>query len=242
MPITGDLADLSPHDLCKEYELDLSLFGLNIELPVGFKLELEGPVIPFPGDVSGRLLGKVNAALAPLSPFFDVLDLLLAFKDLFEAFASLNPFKIAGVLPKVLAKIDKLKKLIPVLSMPASIKSIVKVLIVYVTGMRTQIQLIIEAQSSIDLSAARALKFGAPDLTIAVGCAQANVNFQLDLLRNDAAPLNRLIAAVNVFCDLAQLPHLPPVTIAPGAAAADIVEPLTVTIDALQSFHDALPG
>ena len=236
-----DLSDINPSDLCRNYSLDLALYQLHIEIPVGFRLELEGPTLGDPGDISGKLLAKANAALAPLIPFFDVIDLLLALKELFDAIKSLNPFKIGQVLPKIYVKIDKLKKLIPSLSMPSSIKSLVKVIIVYLQGMRAQLLVIIQEQSNIDLSAKRALAFGAPGLTCAVGCAQVNLDFQLELLRNDAAPLNRLIGTVNLFCSIAELPQIPPVTLAPGAKADEMVSPLTEAIDALQAFHDAIP-
>jgi len=241
MTITGNLEDLSVEDLCNDLVVDLDLFDLRVEIPPSLFLELDGPTIPDPGDVAGRLIAKINVALLPLVPLFDVIDLLLSLKALFEAILSLNPFKISLALPKIYVKINKLLRLVPVIALPRSIKSIIKVLIVYLKGQRAQIELIIKEQSAIDLRAQRAIAFGSADLKLAVGCSQNRLDYALAMVVNNAAPFNRLIGTVNLFCEIAGLPTIPAVTITPGAAAKDLLVPFDEAIAALTTVYNAIP-
>lgn len=236
------LDQLDVHDLCSELELDLQLFGLFIEIPVGFNLEVEFPVIPNPGDVAGKLIAKANAALAPLSPIFDIIDILLIVKEVFDAVKSLQPPKIGNAIGKLVPKLDKLRKLIPQTSIPRTIRSIISVLIVLVAGIKADLQAILDAQSRIDLSAARGIALGALDLTAALDCAQANLDFQMELVRNNAAPLNRLIGAVNLFCSIAGLPELPSLAIEAGSDAASTLAKLDPLIAKLTKARNAIPG
>lgn len=232
---------VSVADLCSELELDLDLFGLNIEFPVGFSLEIEGPVLPFHADVAGKLLAQVNGALGPLIPFFDLIDLLLLLKEVLDAVTELNPPKIIAKLVKFTKKLDKLKKLIPQIALPRSIKSIIKVLIVFLKGLRAEIMAIIEAQAKIDLGSARATALGNLDLEAALSCAQANLDFQLAVAVNNAAPLNRLIGTINLLCGLCGLPELPSLTLEADAEAEAMLEPIDLMIVALTTAYDAIP-
>jgi len=235
------LADLSVHDLCRELELDESLFDLKIDVPVGFTLEVEGPVLPNPGDVAGKLLGKLNTALAPFVPIFDGVETLLVLVDVLDAVSSLNPIKILDALKKFIAKVDKFKKLIPQLSLPITIKGTVKVLLVLVVGFKAELLAIAAAQAKVDLAAARAIALGNADLTAAVDCAQADVDFSIGVVANNAAPLNRLLTTLNLFCKIAGLPELPTLTFEAGASVNSMLTPLDALADALQTVHDAIP-
>lgn len=227
--------------LCVELDLDLEITQLFIEFPVGFSLEIEGPIVPNPGDIAGKLLAKANAALAPLSPLFDIVDLLLVVGELFEA---AKKFPKIGALvklsPKLRTRLDKLKKLIPQLSVPRTIKSIIQVLIVALLGLRAELLAIIEAQSSLDLRSARALALGNADLAAAVECAQANLDFQLDLALRQAAPLNRFINTVNLLADLAKLPKIPALVVDASAGASGALSPIDALIEKLRALYKSI--
>lgn len=236
-----DPTSFDVHDLCKEHKLDIELFGLTITLPIGIELSTQFVRIPDPGDVTAALLAQVNAALAPLSPFFDVLDLLLTLKDMVEALASLDPFKIAAALPKFKVKLDKLKKLIPQLCLPLTIKGTIRVVIKLLVSIRADLLDIILRQTRIDLSAQRGIALGSLSLQAAVTCAQANLDVQLNVVRNNAAPLNRFLAALALFASLIPgAPEIPQLGDMSGSATV-MLDPIDTLIAALQALHDAIP-
>lgn len=234
--LTKGLAELDVHDLCAELTLDLSLFDFDV-----FDIQPPIPLIPNPGDVAGDIIGKVNAALVPFTPIFDVLDILLALPPLLDAIASINPAKILKALAKFLEKLQKLKKHIPQLKIPKLVKQLIGVIILALMGIRNDLEAIIAAQSRIDLSAQRAFALGAGDLTAALECAQVNLDFQMAVIQNNAAPLNRLIGFINVFCQIVGLPELPGLNFEPGSKAADCLAPLDDLIDQLKKAQDAIP-
>jgi hypothetical protein len=237
--IGGETIDVD--SLCAEIDLDLSLLGLQITLPVGFNLEADFTGIPNPGDIAGKLLARANAALAPLSPIFDIIDLLLVLKDVLDAVKSLDPMKISKKLVKFKAKLDKLRKLIPQLSIPVTIKSVVNVLIVLLVGIRIDLQAIIDAQAKIDLAGQRAIALGNLDLQASLSCAQANLDAQMELASAQVAPLNRLIFAVNLFCEIAGLPKLPELSDL-GEDAEAALAPIDKLIAQLGEVKKAIPG
>ncbi len=244
MPIPADFdpSSFDPADLCDDLELDVELFGLSILLPGGIELSAQVDGIPHPGDVAAKLLGEVNAALAPLSPFFDVIDLLLVLKDVFDAVKSLNPFQIGSILPKLYKKIDKLKKLIPQLSIPASLKKIIRVLLVLIRGIRLDLEAIIRAQSNIDLSAQRASALGSAGALVLLECATADAAVLFQVVQQQAAPLNRLLGVLALFTSLAGIdkPEIPS-SINFGENAEEATASLKSLEDALQALHDAIP-
>lgn len=227
---------------CVSVDLDIEFLQLKITLPLGFDLELEGPILPNPGDISGRMLAQANAALAPFSPIFDIVDLALVLVELFNALKKIpNLAKFTGLLPKLKVRVDKLKKLIPQLSVPTSIKSIIQVLIVFLLGLKLEIEAIIKAQAQIDLSRQRAIALGLADLALSLDCSQANLDFQLDLAFANTAPLNRFINTINVFCDVAGIDGIPPLVLDPGAGASGAVAPIDDLIRRLEKLRDAVP-
>ncbi len=227
--------------LCVALDLDISFE--QIVLPVGFSIEIETPILPNPGDIAGRLLASANAALAPLSPIFDLVDLALVLVEIFNALKSVPDLsKFKKLLPKLEAKVDKLKKLIPAIALLASIKSLIGVLILALQGIKIEIQAILEAQAKIDLSAARGIALGLADLNLAVDCAQTNLDLQLDLAIQNADPLNRLINTINVFCDLAGVDGIPAITLDATAGAGAAIDPLDGAIAKLTALREKIPS
>jgi hypothetical protein len=244
----------SPSDACIELDINtgldvrlnidlggLDLSGLNITFPGGVNLSaLAGLKVPNPGDLTGKFLGEVNAALMPLVPLFDLIDLLLTFKAIFDAVLSLNPPKIAAKIDAMLPKLDKFKLMIPQLSIPILLKGIVSVLLLFVIGFRAQLQAIIDAQARIDLSGARATALGSLDLQVAVDCAQASLDLQFQAMGNGAAPLNRLIGLLNLLAGLAGLPEVPTLDDL-GESAEAALAPIDALISALRALYVAIP-
>ena len=234
-------------DVCVELSIDA---GLGIDLPslsIGFLVPgvefsaLLDAAIPQPGDVTAKLLAQVNAALAPIVPLLDIIDVLLTVKAVLDAVLSLSPPKISAKISLLVPKLNKLLRLVPPTSLLVPLKQIVTVLIVFLQSMRLQLLAIIEAQAKIDLGGARAASLGAVHLAASLACAQANLDLQFRALKGQGAPLNRLVGTLNLFSDLAGTPKIP-LLVDLGASASVAVAPLDAAIAALVALRAGLPG
>lgn len=225
--------------------LNIDLGGIDLSMlsaffPGGAQLQISGPGIPNPGDLVGKLLASANAALAPLIPIFNIIDALLSAKAIFDATLSLDPIKIGKVIPDFKAKLDKLLPILPQLSVPCLIKSLVTLLVVYFVGMRAELQAIIDAQSRIDLAVTRSQELGCPALAQLAACAQGNLAVQLAWTQNNGKPLNRLIAILNRLNAMVGLPEIPTV-VDLGSSAEEMLAPIDELIKALNAIRQAIP-
>ncbi len=236
------LPDLS--SLC--VELNVTPQRVQITFPGGASLDPELPFagIPDPLQVAKQLMGQANAALAPLQPLFNILDVALA---LFEtvsaipaAIASLDPSKIADALPGLAEKVTKLAPLVPQLSVPLMIVGILDTLIGFLGGLSTQLRALVDQQVRIQAAENRAVELGNAQLQVVADCAKHHVATQLASLSESAAPVNRLIAVVNVFAQLVGLGPLPELADL-GTDAAAALQPIDDTVRTLRQIRTAIP-
>jgi hypothetical protein len=231
-------------DLC--VELTVTPQGLSLTFPGGATLDPQLPDlgIPDPMQLSKQLLGQANAALAPLVPVFNVLDVVLALFQVVnaipEAISHLDPSKISDALPDLAKKAAKLAPLVPQLSVPLMILGLIDTLLAYLGGLATQVRALIDQQARIQKAENRATALGSAQLQAVADCSRHHVDAQLQSLSESVAPVNRLIAVVNVFCTLAGLGPLPDLANL-GSDAAAALQPLEDTVTALKQIRNAIP-
>ena len=232
---------MSPHDLCKEIVFDLGvLASLNIDF-MGVSLQPETPLLPTFGDIGGKLLAQANTALAPLNPLFTMIELLIILKDVLEAVATLNPFSIIAALEKFVVKLLKLRAFIPQLAIPRIVRGLVTVMIVFLGGLRDELNALIRVELGIANAKSAANALGDLDLLASIECAEINLAASISLQSANAEPLNRLMNIVSVFCQIVGLPQLPQLTISPGGSAGDAIAPIDGLIAKLTAVRDAIP-
>lgn len=231
MPVPGHPPKTCPHPLP-------SADDLRVRFPGGATLQIPSTPLPNPGDQVAKLLGLVNAALAPLMPILDLVDAMLAAAKVFDAVKSLNPVKIAEALVDLLKIVDRLKTLIPPVSAPFLVKDVVRAIRIYVADIVSQLELIVAQQSRIQIAQEKAATV--PELAQHVACAQATVDVTFSSMKTAAAPVNRLLRVVNLLCEMAGLPKVPGLDF--GADPAAAVAPLQTLVAALQTLEDAIPG
>lgn len=213
--------------------------GVHICAQVGYDLG-------DPGEITRSLFAQVNSFLAPLAPFFLMLDFAKSAMDCIKAIPDSlgpppDPTAILRCLPKLIEAVEKLIQLLPPLSIPVLIKSILDVLVVALLGLRSDIARLIEEQIRIHDAALAADTFGLPDLNDINVCAQDNLLAYLQNKNSGMAPLNRLIGAINFFMHLAGLPCIPTM----GSLLAinlDALKGLDFIIDLLMKIKAAIPG
>jgi len=227
-------------------ELDVTPQRLQITFPGGASLDPELPFagLPDPLQVAKQLLGQANAALAPLQPVFNILDVALALfeavKAIPDAISSLDPGKIAEALPALAEKVAKLAPLVPQLSVPLMIVGILDTLIGFLGGLSTQLRGIVDQQVRIQAAENRAVELGNAQLQVVADCAKHHVATQLASLSESVAPVNRLIALANVFAQIVGLGPLPELADL-GTDAAAALKPIDDAVQTLRQHRGAIP-
>jgi len=136
-----------------------------VTFPGGAELGTQVPGAPDPTEVAKGLLAQANAALAPLGPIFNTIDVIVAIFKLIKTIPdALGPppdlSAIAQLVPDIAEKVDELLPLIPQLSVPVLVAGILDTLLFYLEGLRDQLVAIIAAQARITAAAARAAELG----------------------------------------------------------------------------------
>ena len=209
--------------------------SLSVTLPGGasITLQLVSPKIPSPAEAARGLLAEVNTALAPLQPTF---VLMKTIGDIYNCFTHLP----APPLTDLLADVNKIAGMLPATSVPVMVGKIVDLLIVYLQGIRAQIQDMITALASVAAAATKASTLGNLQLQAAVDCATGKIALQMASARAGGGPLNDLIAVINALLDLIGASHLPTVGDL-GTDPAAALTPLDVAIAALQAIRSSFP-
>jgi hypothetical protein len=227
-------------------DLKVTSQELCVTFPGGAEMCVQIPGVPDPTDVSKQLLAQANAALAPLVPVFNIVDAIIALFNCVKAIPDSlgpppDPTKLAECIPDLAEKIDKLLKLIPQLSIPVLIAGLIDVLLFYLQGFRGQLEAIIAHQARLLAAATRAAELGNVQLRTVVDCANATMDAYLQNLNEGMKPLNRLVALLNLFLQLAGLSPIPDFkNLGDDAEAA--LAPLDAVIDSLKTIRAGLPG
>jgi hypothetical protein len=231
------------NDIC--VELTVTPQGLSLTFPGGATVAPEVPdVVPDLFQLSKQLLGQANAALAPLAPIFNILDVALALVQVVnaipDAIKSLDPGKITDALPDLGKKVAKLAPLVPQLSVPILILGLIDTLLAFLGGLATQLRALIDQQVRIQHAENRATELGNAQLRAVTDCAKHHVDAQLQSLSESTAPVNRLIALLNVFTQLIGLGPLPDLSNL-GSDAAAALEPLEDIVKTLKEIRNTIP-
>lgn len=215
--------------------------GLCITFPGGVQMCAQAGLRT--GDTVAMMEGlfaQINAALMPLAPFFNVLDVLQAIFNCISAIPkaiSIPPDPLA--LPKCLAELAKalaaLLAMLPPFSVPRLVKGILIALAMALTGFKLELQTLILQQQRIVEAGLRAAEPGNLALQAVVDCASGNFSVQLANLNESMKPLNRLIGIINALLKLV-----------PGAPAvpnlADLGNDAAAAIGVLDGAIDIITG
>jgi hypothetical protein len=229
--------------------IELSTFGeVCVRFPGGAKLcaSINVSELGDPGEIAKDLLGKVNSALMPLQPFFDMLDALKAIKDCITAIPDTlgpppDPTALLACIPNLAKAIDKLLALIPPIPILNMVKDILNVIIIALTGIRVKLAAMIKQVARITAAALKATELGAFQLQVVVDCANGNMEAQLQNMNAGMAPLNRLIGVLNVLLEMAGRDCIP--ALGGFAEVSDaVLAPLDATIALLEALRALIPS
>lgn len=226
-------------------QVNVAPSDLQVTFPGGAAVSSLVPILaPSPIQVAQQLMAAVNAALAPVVPIFDLIDVARALfavaQAIPDAITHLDPSGIAQALPDLGQKIARLLPLVPQASVPLMVLGVVDVLLAFLSGLSIELAAIVAQQARIQRSADRASQLGNVQLHAAVSCAQTQLASQLTGLSAAIAPVARLLSLASSIGALIGLAPLP----APTDLGSDVqaaltsVDQLTAT---LRAYRAAIP-
>lgn len=142
--------------------------------------------------------------------------------------------------PDLTTKAARVAALVPQLSVPLMILGLIDTLLAFLGGLAGQLRAIIGQQMRIQRAETRAAELGNAQLQAVADCSKHHVTAQLQRLAESVAPVNRLIALINVFAQLVGLGPLPDLSNL-GTDAAVALRGLDDTLKALQEIRAAIP-
>lgn len=221
--------------------------GVCFTFPGGAEMciPFPGSKIPDPSELTAAILGGANAALAPMVPIFNVIDLLVAMVDCIKAVEEAlgpppDPSKLIKCFPEMIKRLQKILRMLPPLSIPVMVGELLDIIILYFTGVRKNLLAVIKKQLRLLAASERAHALGSVALHTIVDCATADLDSFLVNMNQNAKPIGRFVVLLNTFLQMAGLPPIPDITdIATNAREA--IEPLDNTITMLKRLRRTLP-
>lgn len=206
--------------------------------------------IPLPGGISLEdidPLPMLQAALAPLAPFFRVLDVVLQLFNCVKAIPDAislppDPSALLACVPELAKKIAKVIELVPVLTIPLMIKRILQLVIRTLNKLRMRLAYLQAQMTRIEAAIDRAKQLKDPGLMAIAGCAKANVTQEAANLMKSLAGVGRLLGILQLLLGLVPgAPPIPDLTSLTGQPLNAVIEPLGAVVSALQSAANLIP-
>lgn len=185
-------------------DIDVTPGEVCLTFPGGAEMCVTMPdtVPPSPDKLMRQLFAQANAAMAPLTPIFNIVDAVIAVFDCIKAITTLDPEKMLNCIPRLAEKVQKLLNLIPQLSIVSLVAGILEILILWLRGMHNQAtrarQLLVRVLNA--ETAAR--RPGNLALANMLPCALSDLDKLLLWQNEGAKPVNRLIGVVNTFLEI----------------------------------------
>ncbi len=207
--------------------------------------ELPDPfAITLPGGVTIErinLMEVIQPALAPLGPFFNIIDTVVAIFNCIKAIATLDPVAIGECIPDLGKAINKLLAMHPMLALPLLLVQILDLLIDTLRQARTELlhlqQQMVQILGVID----RATDLDDAGLMAIAQCAQENVAQEAANVGKALASLGKLIGLINVFMGIVGGPEIPDLSDLAGRPLDEVIEPLDATVETLKTARDTIP-
>lgn len=204
---------------------------------------------PDPIDLVKQLFAQLTAALTPLTPLFNILDLVITLVTCVQAIpdgpTEFPPFKtlINDCIPVLPEKIAKILALIPPLALPLTILGFIDALIILLQGFVGFLNRTINTIANIIDAQTRAAELGSFALTGIADCADENAELEMTSFNESLGPLNLIFGLIDSFLGIAmipgltEIPKLSDVGVDPSAA----LDPINAFLDTIIIIRNAIP-
>lgn len=192
-------------------------------------------------EMARSLLGGVHQALAPLKPFFDLLEAVMAIVKILETVPKVptNPAKFLAAMKDAAKKFAALAKLVPQLTVPVLLGHALDVLIKILLGTQRELDLVVAQQFRINALTLKIVD-SSDVLTDIIACANRLNRLRMCAIDESIGPLAGIIDLLNVFLSMLGLPKIA----ALGAFGHDPFKARTMlqeAINALKVLRRSLP-
>lgn len=193
-----------------------------------------------------NLMEIIQPALAPLVPFFRIVDVVAALFKCIQAIPDAfgpppDPTIMAACLPPLAEHIAALLAMQPALSLPILVRRLLDLAIQTLREVRSQLLHLQAQMRHILLAVDRAKDLEDANLMAIIGCAQANVAIEAANVGKQLASLGRLLGLVGIFMGLIGGPEIPDLSTVAGQPLDDVAEPINDLIEALKIAQRAIP-
>lgn len=225
-----------------------SAFELCLPLPGGITIcAQDGFDFGDLGAITRSLFEQLNSALAPMSPIFNVIDVVKSIIDCVQAIPDClgpppNPAGLLQCIPGMVDKLQKVLDALPPVWIPKMVKAMIDVIIQALVALRLDLMALIAEQAAIIEAATKAAGPGGVTLQLAIDCAQGNLDATLANKNAGLAPLNRLLGVVNLFLELASLPCIPSLAALLTEAGEEALQIIDTLIEGLEIVKAAIPA
>lgn len=188
----------------------------DICFPGGLCLSAIFPPDDYPrvSDMVMAQLAQIGPAMAPMKPFFDVLDTALAIFRCIEAIpdaiTSLDPSGLIECVPDLADKISQLLSLIPQLTIPRLIISLIRNLAAFLRSFADDLEYLRQRLARIASAIDRAADLSDVTWGGFLQCAEQTVQDEMDALAVSLQMIGRIILLANIMLSLiAGAPEIP---------------------------------
>jgi hypothetical protein len=186
------------------------------------------------GDARAKtqaLAAYVNAALAPLTPLLNTVDLVVAMKDV-----------VTGNLDAIPTVIQKAGAVAGIpLAVPAMIKGILLMIVETVLALLTELEAIAEAQAEIAAAMTEAEQPGNEILLATLECEAGNLDVEIQNQAASMGPLNSIISLVNTALATLTGQQLDPFGDV-ADASTETLAAIRASLEVVQQVASILPG
>ena len=162
--------------------------------------------IPHITDMPLDFFSQIGPAMAPLKPFFDLLNTVIqVFKCLNaipDAITSLDPSELTECLPVLAELVDQLLKQIPQMSIPKMVISAIKMVAQVISGVATDLRYIESQLQRVATQIDRAAELGNVSMNGFLVCAQGDLEDSISATSQALGGIGRIVLLINVFMGL----------------------------------------
>ena len=205
--------------------------------------------IPTAADMSTDFFSQIGPAMAPMKPFFDMLDTVLQIFKCVSAIPksimTLNPGELLDCFPALAKLIDQLLKLIPQLSIPKMIKAILHNLAKLLRSIASELTYIQFQLQRIADGIDRAAQLNDVKMNGFLVCAQKDLDDSVLSTAEALKGIGRIILLVNIFIGLIGAEPIPCFGSLISDNVADgfdvVIDLLTGLAKVLETMANAIP-
>jgi hypothetical protein len=197
----------NPAGMCLEFTIPAP--PEDICFPGGFCLSyIQKSIseIPDMTDMIMDFLGQLGPAMAPLAPFFNVLDVVLqifkCIKAIPDCITQLDPSGLIQCVPDLAEKIDKLMGLIPYLSIPKMVRALIRTIAALLRGIATDLQHLERELKKVIDAIEDAADLHDVNLDGILVCSQNHLNDSMSAMAQALKAIGRIILLINIFIGL----------------------------------------